>query len=41
MGPPQLCDTVGSIAQYYISLGWEIDDQDKNPNMNNKDLLVG
>ena len=34
-----------SIAQYYISLylGWEvyIDDQYRNPNMNNKDYLFG
>ena len=38
-----VCPTQHSIAQYYISLylGWEIDDQYKNPNMNNKDHLVG
>ena len=31
------------IALYYISLclGWEIDDQLRNPNINNKDHIVG
>ena len=33
----------GSTSLYYISLyqGWEIDDQYRNTNMNDKDHLVG
>ena len=42
-GASRICRE-GSIAQYYISLLsgiWNIDDQNRNPNINNRDHLVG